>query len=680
MTRFPTEAARGKHLRLTGSIRTQDISRGWAGLWVRVDSRDRVLALDNMGDRGVRGTTLWSSIEAEVDVPAEATGIALGALLTGDGSAWVSDLMVVIEPAWQNVEGKVEDPAGKPVSGALVAVQSEIPGEAKVLRSDAKGGFRTVVPAGRIGLTATAAWFEAAAASPEQVRRQTGAGGGPVLRLGGGGVQLVGTLMHQASQPPAGTRVRLTRPGPNGGTLFFSELDRAGTFIAGLAPGTYQVALETAGYDLHPDFVRLAPGAGRQVRRFTAAPLEPVPDTVMEWLREHVHTLRTVTPGQGLADLEPLAGMVGNARVVALGEADHGTREFSMLKHRVLELLVTRMGFSVLAIEANWPETLGLDNYVLHGNGDPAKLLSRLSFACNTAEVLNVVRWMRAYNADPAHTRKLRFFGFDCQAAGLASQVLAAYLQRVDPDYARGVMERFAAIPDDPRRATEAERTAARSTARLALARLDANQAAYSSASSREEWEQVRQHAVILQQAVGLADTHDPESRERAMAENIRWILAHQPSGTRMVAWAHNGHVSHETSGNGEQPMGTHLRQTLGDGYLSVGLLADHGCFQALRVSGPDPQRPLQVPFGPSPVGSFANAMHRTGIALSFLDLRQRPAAGAVADWLIAPHLVHESGAFYLPGMDLYAALPVASRFDGLLFVDSTNASSLIPP
>ena len=67
--------------------------------------------------------------------------------------------------------------------------------------------------------------------------------------------------------------------------------------------------------------------------------------------------------------------MIGDARVVALGEATHGTREFFLMKHRVLEFLVKELDFNLFAIEATWPEANRVNEYVHTGEGDPAELL-----------------------------------------------------------------------------------------------------------------------------------------------------------------------------------------------------------------------------------------------------------------------------------------------------------------
>ena len=147
--------------------------------------------------------------------------------------------------------------------------------------------------------------------------------------------------------------------------------------------------------------------------------------------------------------MSPLSSVIGDARIVAMGEATHGTREFFRMKHRMLEFLTEKMGFTVFAIEANWPESLAVNDYVLNGKGDPAAALAGMYFwTWNTEEVLDMIRWMRTYNENPAHTRKLKFLGFDMQTARVAVSSVEEYLQKVDPEEARLAAKILAPLAD----------------------------------------------------------------------------------------------------------------------------------------------------------------------------------------------------------------------------------------
>ena len=128
------------------------------------------------------------------------------------------------------------------------------------------------------------------------------------------------------------------------------------------------------------------------------------------WLKANAIPFQTAEPNSSLEDLMPLKEMIGNARIVALGEATHGTHEFFQMKHRMLEFLVEEMGFNTFAMEANWPEANLINDYVHTGKGDPAELLKGLYFwTWDTQEVLDMIRWMRAYNENPSSTRKTQF-------------------------------------------------------------------------------------------------------------------------------------------------------------------------------------------------------------------------------------------------------------------------------
>src|SRR4029077_5024934 len=101
---------------------------------------------------------------------------------------------------------------------------------------------------------------------------------------------------------------------------------------------------------------------------------------VVEWIRANAIPLKSVEAGQGFADLQPLKKLIGDARIVSLGEATHGSREIFQLKHRMVEFLATEMGFTIFAIEANMPEAYRVNDYVVNGTGDPAQLLRGMYF------------------------------------------------------------------------------------------------------------------------------------------------------------------------------------------------------------------------------------------------------------------------------------------------------------
>ncbi len=144
--------------------------------------------------------------------------------------------------------------------------------------------------------------------------------------------------------------------------------------------------------------------------------------------------LDTVEAGNGFADMQPLKHAIGNARIVSLGEATHGTREFFQLKHRMLEFLATEMGFTIFSIEANMPEAYRLNDYVLYGRGDPKQLLKGMYFwTWDTEEVLDMILWMREFNQ--SGKGRVEFTGFDMQTPDVAIQIVDDFVAKYDPQY-----------------------------------------------------------------------------------------------------------------------------------------------------------------------------------------------------------------------------------------------------
>ena len=112
------------------------------------------------------------------------------------------------------------------------------------------------------------------------------------------------------------------------------------------------------------------PLAARALAEGLPAKPQPAGEEVTAWLKANALPLATTEPGSGFRDLEPLRSIIGDARIVSLGEATHGTREFFQLKHRMIEYCVSQLGFTVIGFEAAYGEALAVNDYVLHGKGN----------------------------------------------------------------------------------------------------------------------------------------------------------------------------------------------------------------------------------------------------------------------------------------------------------------------
>jgi erythromycin esterase len=350
----------------------------------------------------------------------------------------------------------------------------------------------------------------------------------------------------------------------------------------------------------------------------------------------------------------------------------------------MLEFLVEKMGFTVFRIEANWPESLAVNDYILNGKGDPAQALAGLYFwTWNTEEVLDMIKWMRTYNQDPGHSKKVKFYGFDMQISHVAVSNVELYLQKVDPEEAKVASTILAPLSDaagewEYKTKSEEVRHKTSEGIRSLVALFESHKKAYEDSSSFEDWKLARHNLEIVQQAEEMdsaGSTAIFSARDRSMAKNVKWILENEGPESKIMLWAHNGHISTLPVGAGET-MGTSLRTMYGKKMVVCGFSFGHGSFQAIQQG----KGLREFTVGPATPGSLDAALEATGIPIFAIDLRRALSPGTVADWLNTPQLMRSIGAVYSensPGA--YFASTNLHSFDLIFFVDRTTAARKIP-
>lgn len=412
-----------------------------------------------------------------------------------------------------------------------------------------------------------------------------------------------------------------------------------------------------------------------------AEQIQPAPKEVLDWLRKNAMPLSTPEAGHGFRDLQPLKKVIGDARIVSLGEATHGTREFFQIKHRMLEFLATEMGFTVFAIEASFPECLEINEYVTSGRGDPAAALAGQRFwTWDTHEVLDLIQWMRRFNEDPRNQRKLSFYGFDMQFPPVGAQSFLDYLSRVDPLLAFEAEKTLAPLTTDfnafnygslPAR----ERDKTREGIVTLLRRFRSRKATYIRRSSEREWKIALLNLVVVKQGEEMYwdPTRSFAIRDRAMANNAEALLDLGGPDSKAVLWAHNGHVRVAPWEGGILPMGTHLVRKFGDQQVVFGFAFGHGSFQAIDIDRGG-LRNFRV--GAPPPASLDELFSEIG-PLFIIDLAKLPRKGPVAEWFASDVGSRELGAAWSVKREeaFFGPARVRERYNALIFVRETSAA-----
>lgn len=397
---------------------------------------------------------------------------------------------------------------------------------------------------------------------------------------------------------------------------------------------------------------------------------------VVAELRKQVRPLTTVEAGNSFADLEPFGRAVGDARLVALGEATHGTREIFQMKHRLLEYLVKEKGFTVFAIEANWPESEAADRYIKTGEGDPKAALRAMYFwTWQTEEVLAMLEWMRNFNKGPGKHPMLSFTSFDMQAYDVARDRVLAWTKQYAPEELAKVEVAYAGLASlKPWVRTDPAFEEAAQKADNVVRLLEAQPDTFAKASSAKAFREVLQMARIVEQATRMHTVGAGGSyRDQVMARNVEWLLKEAYPNEKIVLWAHNGHVATARSTN-DGPMGGWLRESLGTKMYVLGFAIHTGSVRASTREGGRRIGLAESRIPPAEAGTGTATLSAAGQPLFFLDLRNL--TGALGKWLSERHLYRDFGATWdrdrPQSMLVYE---IGKSYDGLIYLEDTHAA-----
>lgn len=422
-------------------------------------------------------------------------------------------------------------------------------------------------------------------------------------------------------------------------------------------------------------------------------PLEPsLRDKIVSEIRSRAVILRTVRAGAEFDDLTALDKLIGDARIVALGEATHGMAEFSRMKHRLIQYLVEKKGFTVLAFEHDWPSVETIDRFIKTGEGGATRaLMTMRSETWRTEEVRDLLEWMRTYNSRlPSGGKMVSFTGFDMQDTRSAAECVIRGLSRIAPSEAVALQNLYLGTDHMSLRMfdvdpfTLEERARLRANVKDALARLEALREALLKRVTLNSYRRIRQCALIVVQGSlpGVSVRAEvANARDRAMADNVKWLAEEAFPDERIVLWAHNAHVVTAPFARDFISMGQHLRNIYGDKLRSVGFVFDRGEVLAIPFKGGhvSPSLPGLTPIKlpPAKPNSADALLSATGLPLFLLDLRAVPATTSLGRWIADPQALRNFGKFY--ALDdpsaAYQSTVLSKAFDALLFVKETNAA-----
>lgn len=404
------------------------------------------------------------------------------------------------------------------------------------------------------------------------------------------------------------------------------------------------------------------------------------------------------------SEYDPLLAAIGNARVVLIGEASHGTHDFYRERARITRKLIEQKGFSGVAVEGDWPDSYRVNRFVTgspvsgNGNGKDTKPVDALSgfrrfpaWMWRNMDVVAFVDWLQRYNVRT--DRKVGFYGLDLYSLYASAQEVLKYLDKNDPAAASrarfryGCFEQFAEDSQAYGYATGFEMTESCEQAvidqLIDLRRRSSELLAKDGDAAEAELFSAIENAQVVLDAEqyyrtmfgrrvsswNLRDTH--------MAGTLERLLDHLGPESRIVVWAHNSHLGDaratEMGRMGEINLGQLARQQYGSSAFLLGFTTYSGEVTAASNWDEPAERKIVRRALPTSIEAL---FHSTGLGDFLLPLRDAGAREALA----SPMLERAIGVIYRPQTERtshYFEAKLPEQFDAVIHIDRTRA--LIP-
>ncbi|MDR3407553.1 MAG: erythromycin esterase family protein [Methylovirgula sp.] len=402
-------------------------------------------------------------------------------------------------------------------------------------------------------------------------------------------------------------------------------------------------------------------------------------------------------PPERLEEFGPFFDRFGDATVVLLGEASHGTSEFYRARAAITRRLIEKHGFNIIAVEADWPDAARIDRYVRYHAHEPSAeaAFSRFpTWMWRNVEVHDFITWLRAHNARISAEARVEFRGLDIYSLDRSIAAVLSYLDRVDPEEAQVARQRYACLTpwqDDPAGYGEAALRLHKSPCEDAVvaelrALLD-KRLAYIQQDGRSFLD-AAQNARVVQAAehyYRLMYRSSRESwnlRDRHMFDTLVRLLEARGKGAKAVVWAHNSHIGNAAATamgwQGEFNIGESCRAAFGDEAVLIGFGTDRGTVAAASAW----DSPMEVKkVLPARRDSHEYVFLQTAIARSLTDWRRndRPELRGI---LSNPRLERAIGVVYRPDTEFlshYFQAVLADQFDAYVWFEETQAVTPLP-
>jgi erythromycin esterase-like protein len=387
-------------------------------------------------------------------------------------------------------------------------------------------------------------------------------------------------------------------------------------------------------------------------------------------------------------------GRFADARVVLLGEASHGTSEFYRARAAISRHLIERHGFTIVAVEGDWPDAASLDRYVRHRpprEGEFRAFERFPTWMWRNREVDDFIRWLRRRNEGREYGQMAGFYGLDLYNLSASMRAVIDFLEEEDPGLARlasrryGCLDPWAENPAAYGRHSLMEGYARCEVGVLQVLKNLLRQDIDCFAEECDEWLDAQGNARLVKNAEayyrvmyhGSAESWN--LRDTHMFETLNMILDAKGPGSKAIVWAHNSHIGNAAFTDmgmrrDELNIGQLAKEKFGHEARLIGL----GTHTGTVAAADDWDEPMRIKrVRPSLAERYERMSHDSEGPSFLLDLREGERDERVASELMEPRLERFIGVIYRPETERwshYSEAVLPRQFDAWVWFDQTSA------
>ena len=411
--------------------------------------------------------------------------------------------------------------------------------------------------------------------------------------------------------------------------------------------------------------------------------------------RESVKAIKKwAYPLQSKADLKPLFDRIGDARIVMLGEASHGTHEYYTWRTHISKVLIEEKSFNCIAVEGDWPDCYRLNRFI-KGYDAESKSAFKVLHAFNrwptwmwaNWEIIALADWLKKNNMGLPANKKIGFYGLDVYSLWESMESIMQYLKKTDPSALQVAEQAFRCF--EPYQKDEGQSYARASQFVPDLCenevvdllteiqqKLPTYNSDYENVFSAEQNALVAVNAEKYYRAMIKGGSHSWNVRDRHMADTLDRLLEFHGENSKIIVWEHNTHIGDARATDmvdeGMFNIGELARIRYHDNnVVLIGFGSYKGSVMAGRSWGAKMQA-MDLPEARK--GSWEYLLHSAGKENKLLLMEDF----AGNDMFMESHIGHRAvGVVYSPQNEQYGnyvptILPL--RYDAFIFLDETRA------